>query len=77
MMISPGIFSKFRFFGLLEGKRARNGPKRQKIMSVMLHISGTMHHMIVLFMLQIYKMIISSGIFFIFSKFRFVGFLGG
>ena len=31
------------------GRRARNGPKWQKIKSVSLPISGTVHHMIVIF----------------------------
>ena len=51
MIISPGgffIFSKFWFFGLLGDKRAKNCPKWQKIPSVALHISGTIH-MIVIF----------------------------
>ena len=63
MIISPGcffIFSKFWFSGLLEGKRAKNSPKWQKIMSVTLDISGTIHHMI--------SYIISPGIFLIFFK---------
>ena len=30
-------------------KRAKSGPEWQKIMSVSLHISGTVHHMIVIF----------------------------
>ena len=36
------MFSKLWFFGLLWGggvKKAKNGPKRQKVLSVMLHIS--------------------------------------
>ena len=53
IMISPGIFffifSKFWFSGSYWGKRAKNGPKWQKILSVMLHISRTIHHMIVIF----------------------------
>ena len=60
MMISPSIFfifSKFWFFGLLwvrggEGhKRTKNGPKSQKILSVVLDISRTIHPMI-LFMVH-------------------------
>ena len=30
------------------GKRAKNGPKWQKIVSIALHISGAIHHMLVL-----------------------------
>ena len=51
VMISPGIlfsfFQNFNFSGCYRGKRAKNGPKWQKILSVAQHISGTMHHMIV------------------------------
>ena len=56
IIISPGgffSFSKSWFFGLLEGggmggcKSAKNGPKWEKLLSIALHISGTMHHMIV------------------------------
>ena len=52
-------FSKFWFFGLLgrggggggEGgcNRAKNGPKWQKMLSVELDISGTIHQMIVIY----------------------------
>ena len=52
MIISPGvffIFAKFWFFGLLGCKRSKNGPKWQKILSVVLRISGTIHHMIVIY----------------------------
>ena len=46
MMISSGGFfiSKFWVFG----KRAKNGLKWQKILSVALHISGIIHNMIVI-----------------------------
>ena len=52
MIISPAvffIFSKCWFFRVLRGKSAKNGPKWQKILSVMLHISGIIHHMIVIY----------------------------
>ena len=56
-IISPGIFflffffSKFCFLGSLRGEwgHTKNGPKWQKILSVSLHILGTVHHMIVIF----------------------------
>ena len=35
--------------GHAEGKRAKNGPNRQKILPVVLHISGTIDHMIVVY----------------------------
>ena len=37
----------FDFLGCWWGKRAKNVPKWQKIISVMLHISGTIHHMVI------------------------------
>ena len=51
MMITPGIFSIFQNFDFLccwWGKSAKNGPKWQKILSVVLHISGTIYHIIVI-----------------------------
>ena len=56
-IISPGIFfiflKKFNFRIIREwdggGKRTNNGPKWQKILSVSLCISGTLHHMILIF----------------------------
>ena len=54
MMISPVvffIFSKFWFFGLLGrgNKRAKNCPKWERILSVMLNISGIIHHVIFIY----------------------------
>ena len=49
MIISPGVFfmfSKFWYSGLLlggGGGTAKNAPKWKKILSVVLHISGTIH----------------------------------
>ena len=43
------IFSKFWFLGLLRGKRGENGSKWKKSMFVSLRISGTVHHMILIF----------------------------
>ena len=37
------MFSKFRFFGLLGGWRAKNGPKWQKFISVTVNISGSIY----------------------------------
>ena len=51
-MISPGvflIFSKFWFFGLLGESNGKNGPKWQKTLSFALYISGTIHHMILIY----------------------------
>ena len=85
-IISPGIFfilfSKFRSSGSLgvwgvvkEQKIAKNSPKWQKILSVSLCISGTIHHMIVSFGTHVYNDHISSK-FFYFSN-LILGFLGG
>ena len=63
-IISPGVFfslSKFWFSGLLGHKREKKDPKWQKILSITLNISGTIHHVIV-------KVRISPGGFFIFFK---------
>ena len=37
------MFSKFRFFGLIGGWRAKNGSKWQKFMSVTVNISGSIY----------------------------------
>ena len=74
MMISLGVFFKillFDFLGRWEGqstKMALNDKKKHcpKIMSIALHISETIHHMIVMC-----KRIISAGVFYIFTKFWF------
>ena len=43
------FFQNFDFSGCQGGKCAKNGPKLQKILSIALHISGTIHHMIVIY----------------------------
>ena len=70
MIISAGaffIFSKFSYFGLLGGKKAKNSPKWQKILSVMLDILGTIYHMIVIYGTHVQDDNISRH--FVFSKF--------
>ena len=74
-IISPGIFFiffKILIFGIIRGKRggkrAKNGSRWENILSVSLHISGTIHHMIVIFDAHVKNDDISS-IFFHFSKF--------
>ena len=53
MIISPGVF--FQFFKILifqvvrDCRRAKNCPKWQKLLSVALYISGTIHHMTVIY----------------------------
>ena len=49
------IFLKFWFFRFLGGKSAKNCPKWQKSLYVMLHISVTIHHMIVIYGIQCVK----------------------
>ena len=64
MIISPGIFFqffKFCFFGILRGKRAKNSPKWQIILSVVLDISETCI-MWLSFMLHMCKMITSAEV---------------
>ena len=51
MIISPGAlfhFFKTLIFWVVRGVKRKNSPKWQKIMSAVLDISGTMHHMIVI-----------------------------
>ena len=70
--ISPGFFKfipNFYFWGQWWGKKAKNGPKWQKIMSVIFHISGSIHHMIDFFSVHICKVMTSQDAFFIVLKF--------
>ena len=80
MIISPGIFF-LQFFKILifcvvmrgggkGGERAKNCPKWQQILSVTLHIIIWSS-----FMLDLYKVTISSSVFFNFWKFWFSGLL--
>ena len=43
------FFQNFLFFCCYWGKRPKNGLKWQKILSIALHISGTIHHMIFMY----------------------------
>ena len=58
------FFQNFDFSGCLGGKRAKNGPKWQKILSVTLGISGTIYHMIVIFGTPVWNDNISRQLFF-------------
>ena len=59
MMISPGVlfcFFKILIFWVIReggggggGKRAKNGPKLEKSLSVALPFSGTIHHMVFIY----------------------------
>ena len=76
-MISPGLFSFFWNFHFLDcygGKRAKNSPG----WPCLVHFISLKSYIIWFsFMVLMFKMIISSGVFFIFSKFWFSGLLGG
>ena len=52
-IISPEIFftffPNFNFWGQSLLQKRKNGPKCQKIIAVSLHISGSIHHMILIF----------------------------
>ena len=75
MMISPNsffIFSNFWFCGLLVGWKGKKWPKmKKKILSVTLHISVTIHHMIVIYGTQVQNDNISSGFFCFFENLIF------
>ena len=63
----PSFFFPFYqncdFSGCYGNKRAKNGLKWEKIHSVTLHISATIHHVIFIYAFMV-QMIISPGIFF-------------
>ena len=69
MMISPGVFFFLHFFKILilwvvRGcKWAKNDPKWEQILSVVVHISGIIHHMIFIMVLM-FKMIIPRSFFY-------------
>ena len=71
-----GVFSKFWFFGLLWGKRAKNHPKWQKLLSVVVYISGIIHHMIVIYGTYVYNDNISCHFVSFFKIFIFWVFKG-
>ena len=84
-IISPGIFCIFfsqnfdfwDYWGGREGggvgKRAENCPIWQRIMSVSLRTSGTIHH-VLWFLVHMCKMMIYPANFFVFQNFNFGGF---
>ena len=77
MIIPPGdffIFSKFSFSRLLGGVKGQKiAQNDKKILSVMLDISGTIHHVIIICDAQMYNDK-SPGIFFLFfQNFHFLG----
>ena len=70
-MIYPAIFFVFQSFdfpGCWWGiKKAINGLKWQKILSVAFHISGSIHHMIVIYVMHVWNNNISRTIFHFFE----------
>ena len=79
MMISLGrfsIFSKFWFFGLFVGQKMTKWPKMKRF-CLSHFILREPYILWFSFMVGMCKMIISSGVFFIFLKFWFSGLLGG
>ena len=74
-IISQVFFSFFQNFDFLVCERATNGPRWQKILSVVLDVSGTIHHMIVIYCTHVWNDN-TSRYFFIFSKFCFFRLLG-
>ena len=79
-IISPGFFSNFFqiliFGGQKWAKRAKSGPTWQKNMSVTLHISGNIHHMIVIFWYTCVKWRHLQMLSSFFQNFNFPGFSG-
>ena len=80
VIISPDIcfhFFKKKFFLLVRRIKRQKMAQNYKILSVVFYISRTVHHIWLSIMIHICKMIISPGIFFIFSKILFFCLLGG
>ena len=80
VIISPDIcfhFFKKIFFLLVRRIKRQKMAQNYKILSVVFYISRTVHHIWLSIMIHICKMIISPGIFFIFSKILFFCLLGG
>ena len=81
MMISQGFFSSFSnfwFFELLEGwKGKKKTVQNDKVLYPSRFISQEPYIIWLSFMVRLSKMIISLDDFFIFSKFWFIGLLGG
>ena len=75
-IIPPG-FPNFSFLGKLWGNRAKNDPKRQKILPVSLCISGTIPHMMVVFGTLVLNDDITSNFFHVFKILIFRVFRGG
>ena len=71
------IFYKILFSGLLRSIKREKMAQNDKILSIMLHISGTIHYMIVIYGRHVQNDDISRHFFFNFSKFWFSGLLVG
>ena len=81
MIISPGfvfpffpIFSRFWVFGLLRGVKGQKMVQNDKKLCLLHSISQEPYIIWLSFIVHIYKMIISLGVFFIFQNFDFLGF---
>ena len=70
------VFSKFWFFRLLGGKKGKKQSKITKKFSLLHSIPEKPYIICLSFMVNIYKMVISSSVFFIFSQFWFSGSIG-
>ena len=70
------FFQNFDFLGCLVYKIAQNGPK-EKTFCLLRYISQEPYIIRFSFMVHMCKMIVSAGIFFIFSKFWFFTFVSG
>ena len=65
------LFLKFSFFRQLRGKRARNSPKWKIFIFVTRHISGTVTHMIIIYVTLVLNDDISVCFFHFFEVFIF------
>ena len=76
------FFQNFLFFCCYWGKRPKNGLKWQKILSIALHISGTIHHMIFMYgthgnFSRCFCLFVCLFVFSFFQNFNFSGCQGG
>ena len=68
------FFWDFDFLGCYKGQRATNGPRWQKTLSFALYISGTIHHVILIYVTcACVKGLYLQGFFTFFPNFKFWG----
>ena len=79
MMISPGVFHFFKIliFWVVSGVKEQKIAQNDKNFCVLHFISQESYIMWLSFMVHLYEMMISLGVFFIFSKLWFFRLLGG